>query len=135
MNTNVSSQEIRNAGDTLLATRKALFPHMTDMYFDVLIERGLGLPDQYSGANAHKWAMRVLRDFATLSNKDGHIIRLACIRFRCVKCRLPCEDVEEGKPIDDHSPYVFPCGHIIGSSCYKRMILAHRDIRGSPICP
>jgi hypothetical protein len=131
----MSNEESRNKDDALLATRKALFPHMADMYFDELTKRDLGLPDQYSQPNAIKWAMKVLKNLDSLSNLNGHALRLACIRFRCVKCRLPCEYIEEGKIITYHSPYLFPCGHIIGSSCYQSMISAYKNEGGSPMCP
>ena len=123
----------------LLTTREALFPHMTDMYFKPLVERGHGLPNQYSYNDVVTWTDRVLRDLCQSEHYreyERNTIRHACIRFRCVKCRHPCEQVRDGTFVESHRPYIFPCGHIIGSSCYEMMILTYQNTeRQSPICP
>lgn len=121
----------------LLATREALFPHMTDMYFKPLVERGHGLPNQYSYDDVVTWMDRVLRDLCQIGLEyERKHLRHACIRFRCVNCRHPCEQVRDGTFVESHSPYIFPCGHIIGSSCYEAMIQTYLNTeRRSPICP
>ncbi|KAL6913802.1 hypothetical protein FSHL1_011478 [Fusarium sambucinum] len=128
--------ESQDNDNALLASHRALFPHMSDMYFSVLMKRGLGLPDQYNQPNAMSWAKKVLKDLDITENHyEGHVLRLGCIRFRCAKCRLPCEDLREANHIAGHIPYIFPCGHIIGSSCYHAMVEEYEAEGASPLCP
>ncbi|RGP76362.1 hypothetical protein FLONG3_5246 [Fusarium longipes] len=54
----------------LVASRKALFPHLGDMYFKVLLELNLGLPDQYSEINCSKWVRKVLEVFDGTDRSD-----------------------------------------------------------------
>ncbi|KAG8669491.1 hypothetical protein FPOAC1_008886 [Fusarium poae] len=58
----MSVDESQNNNEALLASHRALFPHMSDMYLSVLTKRGLGLPDQYHQPNAMSWAINVLKD-------------------------------------------------------------------------
>ncbi|RFN55068.1 hypothetical protein FIE12Z_580 [Fusarium flagelliforme] len=112
----------------LLATREALFPHMNDFYFNPLVKRrGHGLPNQYSFNETNAWMDRILHDLGeTGPEYERNTLRQACIRLRCVNCRLPCEEIQDGRFVESHRPYIFPCGHIIGSSCYEEMILAYK---------
>lgn len=122
----------------LLATREALFPHMNDMYFDPLVKRrGHGLPNQYSFNETNAWTDRVLHDLGgTGLEYERNTLRQACIRLRCVKCRHPCEEIQDGRFVESHRPYIFPCGHIIGSSCYEEMISTYKNTeQPSPTCP
>ncbi|RBR09043.1 uncharacterized protein FIESC28_10051 [Fusarium coffeatum] len=124
----------------LLATREALFPHMTDEYFERIVKRrGHGLPNQYSLDETNAWMDRVLHDLRSSEHdleSERNTIRHACIRLRCVKCRRPCQEIQDGSFVESHRPCIFPCGHIIGSSCYEDMILLYTYTElQSPTCP
>ncbi|KAH6955561.1 hypothetical protein DER45DRAFT_647233 [Fusarium avenaceum] len=119
-----------------MLTLRSLFPHMSDMYFDSLKLLNLGLPNQASWTNCVRWMRFVAFRFRSNDRRNTQILLLACIRYRCSFCREPCQKLEVPDPIESHGPVLFPCGHVLGESCFEALTKAYKEDPGaSPICP
>ncbi|SPJ80286.1 uncharacterized protein FTOL_08678 [Fusarium torulosum] len=130
----MADQENPSSDDML--TLRALFPHMNDMYFSGLKQLNLGLPNQASWSNCVKWMRMVAIAFRSKDPKNSQTLLLACIRYRCSFCREPCQQIEVPDSIESHGPVLFPCGHVIGKSCFEALVKAYEEDPGaSPICP
>ncbi|KAF7559277.1 hypothetical protein G7046_g4878 [Stylonectria norvegica] len=99
---------------------------------DLSLIGDLGLPDPYHWGNLQHWARRVLIKYSATLN-DATTVRQRFIRLKCVCCRKLCEDKDPMTPIDD--PVVFPCGHIMGKTCYDNFCYRFRMGEIPPTCP
>jgi hypothetical protein len=123
---------------SLSVIRKQLFPHMPDLFFDMISKYDLGLPSQFHAPSAYEWLKKTTLKFHS-NDKESTInfltLQHACLRFHCVACRRPCQDVDKAAPIKGHSTLLFPCGHIIGDSCHDALVHNFKLFDMSPICP
>ncbi|KAF4444367.1 hypothetical protein FACUT_694 [Fusarium acutatum] len=115
----------------LSVIRQHLSAEMPDLFFNVFSKEGLGLPSQYCYPSAYDWLKKIIWKFHKKiekadSDDEGTqsltTLQFACIRFRCAACRGPCQDDKTMEPIKGHAGLLFPCGHIIGDSCYDALL-------------
>lgn len=128
----------------LSVIRQHLSAEIPDLFFNVFSKEGLGLPSQFHYPSAYEWLRKIIYKFHAKGEKAGDddegkqslfTLQFNCIRFRCAACREPCQDTKTMSPIKGHSGLLFPCGHIIGDSCYNTLLGNFKSSRTSPICP
>lgn len=128
----------------LSVIRQHLPIDVPDLFFNVFAKERLGLPSQFHYPSAYYWLTKIIRRFHNKGEKadmddEGmrtlNTLQFTCIRFRCAACREPCQDAKTMAPIEGHSGLLFPCGHIIGESCYNKLLGDFKSSGMSPICP
>ncbi|KAG5744937.1 hypothetical protein H9Q69_001334 [Fusarium xylarioides] len=145
--TDAQHSDVQSAEDEVVklsVIRQHLSADVPDLFFNVFAKEGLGLPSQYCYPSAYDWLKKVIWKFHKKSKKatnddEGRqsltTLQFACLRFRCAACRKPCQDAKTMEPMKGHAGLLFPCGHIIGDSCYDTLLDNFKSSGKSPICP
>ncbi|RBR11294.1 hypothetical protein FVER53590_04515 [Fusarium verticillioides] len=107
--------DVQSAEDEVVklsVIRQHLSAEVPDLFFDVFAKEGLGLPSQFCYPSAYDWLKKVVWKFHKKSEKATNdaegtqslmTLQFACLRFRCVACRKPCQDAKTMEPMKGHA--------------------------------
>ncbi|KAF5724298.1 hypothetical protein FMUND_992 [Fusarium mundagurra] len=143
--TDAQHSDVQSAEDEVVklsVIRQHLSAEVPDLFFNVFAKEGLGLPSQYCYPSAYDWLKKVIWKFHKKSEKATNdvegtqslmTLQFACLRFRCVACRKPCQDAKTMEPMKGHAgrqegdveqDTAEPCTHRIMFDCEHSSELA-----------
>ncbi|KAF5576840.1 hypothetical protein FPCIR_12366 [Fusarium pseudocircinatum] len=116
--TDAQHSDVQSAEDEVVklsVIRKHLSAEVPDLFFNVFAKEGLGLPSQFCYPSAYAWLKKVIWKFHKKSEKATNdvegtqslmTLQFACLRFRCVACRKPCQDAKTMEPMKGHAGHL-----------------------------